>query len=222
MSHSTLKPTERTRLRRLPKRGSHEREQIYEILDEGFVCHVGFVVEGRPYVIPTGYARMGDQLLIHGSAASRTLRHLAKGFEACVAVTLLDGLVVARSAFHSSMNYRSVVLFGQPKAIREPEAKQKALDCLVEHLIPGRTNDARGPSEEELQATEILRLPIDEASAKIRTGPPVDDEDDLVLPVWAGVVPLALVPGEPESAPDLSPDIAAPGYVRPYRRPTRK
>ena len=214
-----LEKTERSRLRRLPERGAYQREAIYRILDEGIICHVGFNVEGHPFVIPTNYARVGDKLIIHGAVASRMLKHLAAGFEACVTVTLLDGLVLARSAFHHSINYRSVVLFGTATPIREPEAKRKALDKFVEHLVPGRTQDARGPSDKELKATEVLEIPIEEGSAKIRKGPPSDDDEDLGLPIWAGVISLRPAAIKAEPAPDLSPGIEAPGYVTHYRRP---
>lgn len=216
---ANLEQTERTRLGRLAVRGTYDREEVYRILDEGILCHVGFNVEGHPFVIPTNYARVDDKLIIHGSVASRMLTHLAAGFEACVTVTLLDGLVLARSAFHHSINYRSVVLFGTATAITGPEAKREALDRLVEHLVPGRTRDARGPSDKELRATEVLEIPIDEGSAKIRKGPPSDDDKDMDLLVWAGVIPLKRVAMRPEPAPELNSEIEAPDYVTNYRRP---
>ena len=211
-------PTKRTTLKRLPKRGSYDHEQIFSILDEGFICHVGFVVDGQPVVIPTGYARKGDQLFIHGSQASRMLRTLRTSIDVCVTVTLIDGLVLARSAFHHSMNYRSVVVFGRAKIVEERSAKMEALIAFSEHVIPGRWNDVRPPTEEELTATTVLSVQLDEASAKIRTGPPLDDEEDYSLPVWAGVIPLSLVAGEPESDPQLSPGIQAPEYAQRYKR----
>jgi uncharacterized protein len=189
--------TERTTLKRLPKRGSYDREVVYAILDEGFICHVGFVADGKPVVIPTGYARVDDRLLVHGSQASRMLRSLKTGIDVCVSVTLIDGLVLARSAFHHSMNYRSVVVFGKAMAIEEAEAKLAALFALSEHMIPGRWNEVRRPNEQELKATTVLSLPLEEVSAKVRTGPPLDDEEDYSLDVWAGVLPLKLVADAP-------------------------
>jgi len=195
--------TTRTTLKRLPQRGHFDREQINRILDEGFVCHIGFVADGQPFVIPTGYARMEDKLIIHGSQASRMLRTLGKGIEVCVTVTLIDGLVLARSAFHHSMNYRSVVILGRAAAIEDRQDKLEALRALSEHIIPGRWNDVREPSQAELQQTTVLSLPIDEASAKIRTGPPIDDEEDYELAVWAGVIPLRLIADPPIADPRL-------------------
>lgn len=213
-----LSRTPRTTLRRLPKRGSHEREVINRILDEGFICHVGFVADGQPFVIPTGYARVDDTLLIHGSQASRTLRALGQGIEVCVTVTLIDGLVLARSAFHHSMNYRSVVIFGRAGIIDERDEKLRALFALSEHMVSGRWNDVRQPTEEELKQTTVLALLIEEASAKIRTGPPLDDEEDYSLEVWAGVIPLKLVAGEPLADSRLAPTIDPPAYASGYRR----
>jgi len=210
--------TPRTTLKRLPKRGSHERDTIDQILDEGFICHVGFAIEGQPFVIPTGYARAGDKLIIHGSQASRMLRALKTGIDVCVTVTIIDGLVLARSAFHHSMNYRSVVIFGRATLVEEPEAKLAALFALSEHMIPGRWEDVREPTEAELQQTTVLSLPIDEASAKIRTGPPLDDEEDYAMNVWAGVLPTQLATGEAIADPRLPPNIEVPGYVGSYRR----
>ena len=194
---TALSVTDRTRLRRLPKRGVFDRDAIYRILDEGFVCHVGFVVDGQPYAIPTGYARVGDSVYLHGSAASRMLRSLRDGVEACVTVTLLDGLVIARSAFHHSMNYRSAVIFGTAREVTDREEKLRALDALVEHVLAGRSTEARPANEKELRQTMVLALPIEEASAKVRTGGPIDDDEDYDLPVWAGVVPVGLAYGEP-------------------------
>ena len=186
--HQTL----RTKLHRLPKRGSYDRELVYQILDEAFICHVGLVVDGQPYVIPTGYGRAGDTLYIHGSAASRMLRNLAKGIDVCVTVTLTDGLVLARSAFHHSMNYRSVVVLGQATVVEDEQEKLIALEALSNHIIPHRWSEVRAPNEQELKATLVLALPLVEVSAKVRTGPPIDDEEDYQLPVWAGVIPLRL------------------------------
>jgi hypothetical protein len=210
--------TPRTTLKRLPKRGSYDREVINSILDEGFICHVGFALESKPFVIPTGYARVEDKLLIHGSQASRMLRTLSEGIEVCVTVTLLDGLVLARSAFHHSMNYRSVVIFGRATPVEDRTEKMSALFALSEHIIRDRWSDVRGPSESELRQTTVLSLPIDEASAKIRTGPPLDDEEDYDLKVWAGVVPLRLVAGRPISDPGLVAEIDPPDYVANYAR----
>jgi len=185
-----MKLTKRTELRRLPNRGSHDADAIHAILDAGFLAHVGFQVNGQPFVIPTLYGRSEDTLYLHGSAVSRTLTELAAGVPACVTVTLLDGLVLARSAFHHSMNYRSVVAFGNARKVEEASQKQRALRIISEHLIAGRWNDVRPPTEQELKATAVLEFSIEEASAKIRQGPPLDDEDDYRLPVWAGVLPL--------------------------------
>src|SRR5688572_14702750 len=181
--------TQRTTLKRLPKRAVYDRELVYRILDEGFVCHVSFAVEGQPFVIPTGYARIADQLYIHGSQVSRMLRTLAQGVDVCVAVTLVDGLVLARSAFHHSVNYRSVVIFGRAVMVDDEAAKRAALFAFSEHVIPGRWNEVREPTEQELRATTVLSVPLIEVSAKVRTGPPIDDEEDYALDVWAGVLP---------------------------------
>jgi len=216
-----LPPTPRTTLKRLPKRGSHERETINQILDEGFICHVGFILEGQPFVIPTGYGRAGDKLLIHGSQASRMLRALKSGIDVCVTVTLIDGLVLARSAFHHSMNYRSVVILGRATLIENRPEKIAALLTLSEHMIPGRWKDVREPSEAELQQTTVLSLPIEEASAKIRTGPPLDDEEDYAMDVWAGVLPTRLRTEDPIADPRLPADIEIPDYVTGYARKGR-
>jgi len=210
--------TKRTTVKRLPKRGNYERETINSILDEGFICHVGFVVEGQPYVIPTGYARVDDHLYIHGSSASRMLRNLSKGVEVCVTVTLIDGLVLARSAFHHSMNYRSVVILGRARLVAEDEEKNRALEALTEHIVPGRWADVRWPTDLELKATTVLKLAIDEASAKIRTGGPIDDEEDYAMDVWAGVVPLSLETLDPVSDDRLDPSIDPPEYATEYKR----
>lgn len=214
MTDAAFPRTDRSTVRRLKDRGHYERALVHAILDEAKVCHVGFVVEGQPYVIPTGYARDGDRLLLHGSVASRMLKVLAAGAPVCVTVTLVDGLVLARSQFHHSMNYRSVVVFGNARPITDEAAKRAALAALVEHLTPGRSRDAREPDRKELNATAVLELPLGEASAKVRGGPPKDDAEDLELDVWAGVVPLRLAMGEPQPAPDLRDGIAAPAYLR--------
>ncbi|MEO7674632.1 MAG: pyridoxamine 5'-phosphate oxidase family protein [Pyrinomonadaceae bacterium] len=213
-----LEQTERTRLRRLPKRGAFDRETIYPILDEALICHVGFALDGQPYVIPTGFARIGDDLYIHGSSASRMLRNLAEGVDVCVTVTLLDGLVLARSAFHHSMNYRSVVILGKAELVTDPDEKNKALEAFTEHIIPGRWANVRWPSELELKATSVLKLPIDEASAKIRFGDPVDDDQDYAMNVWAGILPLSLLTGVPVDDKKLPDGIAVPDHVSHYRR----
>jgi nitroimidazol reductase NimA-like FMN-containing flavoprotein (pyridoxamine 5'-phosphate oxidase superfamily) len=210
--------TQRTTLKRLPKRGVYDRELVYRILDEGFICHVGFAVDGQPFVIPTGYARIADQLYIHGSQVSRMLRTLAQGIDVCIAVTLVDGLVLARSAFHHSVNYRSVVIFGRAAMVEEKEAKLAALFAFSEHVIPGRWNDVREPTEQELKATTVLSLPLLEVSAKVRTGPPIDDEEDYALNVWAGVLPLRMIAGEPINDPRLPESIEPPAYTLKYRR----
>jgi len=210
--------TDRTTLRRLPKRGDHDRDTIDAILDEALACHVGFVAEGQPYVIPTIHGRAGDRLYLHGSAASRMLRTLSGGVPVCVTVTLIDGLVMARSAFHHSMNYRSVIVYGRAREVTDPDEKWEAQRALVEHVAHGRAGDARMPNQRELDQTTILAVAMDEASAKIRTGPPKDEGEDLALPIWAGVLPLITIPGEPEPDPQLGDDVPVPDYVREYRR----
>jgi nitroimidazol reductase NimA-like FMN-containing flavoprotein (pyridoxamine 5'-phosphate oxidase superfamily) len=217
-SMDKLPQTSRTTLKRLPQRGSYDREIINQILDEGFICHVGFAVDGKPFVIPTGYARVGDGLVIHGSQASRMLRTLGQGIDVCLTVTLIDGLVLARSAFHHSMNYRSVVVFGRATVVEDPEEKRALLRALSEHMIPGRWDEVREPNERELQQTTVLLLPLEEASAKIRTGPPLDDEEDYDLPVWAGVIPLRLIAEVPVNDPRLSANTDVPEYVDDYDR----
>lgn len=210
--------TKRTRIRRLPKRGVFDRETIYSILDAGFVCHVGFAVDRKPVVIPTGYARIGGRLCIHGSAASRMMRSLAGGIDVCVTVTLLDGLVLARSAFHHSMNYRSVVIFGTAEMVTEEDEKMEALRALTEHIVPGRWPDVRWPNALELKATTVLTLPIEEASAKVRSGGPIDDEEDYEMDTWAGVLPLSMVTGTPLDDARLKKGVTVPDYVSGYRR----
>ena len=210
--------TERTKLKRLPKRGVFDRDLVYAILDEGFICHVGFVVDGKPVVIPTGYARAGDRLYIHGSQASRMLRTIKTGVDVCVTVTLVDGLVLARSAFHHSMNYRSVVIFGNATGVEDDEAKLSALLALSEHFVPGRWAEVREPNDSEIKATTVLSLPLEEVSAKVRTGPPLDDEEDYELDVWAGVLPLKLVAAEPISDPRLKSDLQPSSRIMKYSR----
>lgn len=205
--------TKRTELRRLPDRGSHDTGTIRAILDAGFLAHVGFSVNGQPFVIPTLFGRTGDKLYLHGSAASRMLRELQGGVPACATVTLVDGLVLARSAFNHSMNYRSVVAFGTARKIHEPTHKSQALRIISEHLIAGRWNDVRGPSKNELKATTVLEFSIDEASAKIRQGPPLDDDEDYDLPLWAGILPLSTEATTPIPDPRLADSIEVPQYV---------
>lgn len=211
-------PTERTQVRRLPKRGVYDRETVWRILDEGLVCHVGFVADGKPAVIPTGYGRKDETLYIHGSPASRMLRALGNGADLCVTVTLIDGLVLARSAFHHSMNYRSVVLFGQATLVEDLAEKREALHLFTEHIAPGRWQEIRQPSMKELQATTVLAIPLEEVSAKVRTGPPLDDEEDYALPVWAGVLPLDLIPKTPLVDDRVPKETTVPEYVRTYAR----
>ena len=211
--------TERTRVRRLPDRGHYERDVVHAILDEGLVAHVGIVQDGQPFVVPMVYARDGERLLLHGSPASRLLRTLADGAPVSVNVTLLDALVLARSTFHHSMNYRSVTVLGRAAEIAERADKLAALERIVEHVVPGRSADARGPSEKELRGTLVVALPLDECSAKIRTGPPKDDAEDMDLAVWAGNLPLATRFGPPEPAPDLRSARTPPAYVTGYARP---
>jgi nitroimidazol reductase NimA-like FMN-containing flavoprotein (pyridoxamine 5'-phosphate oxidase superfamily) len=211
--------TPRTTLKRLPQRGVYDRAEVARILDEGLVAHVGFVVEGQPFVIPTTYARVGERLYLHGSAASRMLERLAAGVPACVSVTLLDGLVLARSAFHHSMNYRSVVVLGRARLVTDAGEKGAALAAIVEHVAPGRSAHAREPNAKELRATSVLCLELAEVSAKVRSGPPVDDEEDLGRPVWAGVLPLALQPGAPVPDARVPAGLEPPPYLMPYRRP---
>ena len=209
----------RTTVRRLPQRGVYDRAAIHQILDKGLVCHVGFVIEGQPYVIPMVYVRVEERVYLHGSRASRMLRALAGGVEACITVTLVDGLVLARSAFHHSMNYRSAVVFGTGAAVEGSAEKGAVLHALSEHLVPGRWQEIRGPNEKELQQTLVVAIPIREASAKIRTGPPLDDEEDHALPTWAGVLPLRQMPSQPVPDPRLPPDIPVPLHVKRYVGP---
>ncbi|MFZ2114863.1 MAG: pyridoxamine 5'-phosphate oxidase family protein [Solirubrobacteraceae bacterium] len=213
----TKAPSPRTRVRRMPARADYEHETIDAILDEGLVAHLGFAVDRQPYVVPTLHARVGEQVYFHGSSASRTVRALAAGAQMCLTVTLLDGLVLARSAVHHSVNYRSVVVLGQARAIVEPTEKMAAIEAFTERLIPGRWDEVRGPTAKELKAIQVLALPLDEASAKLRAGSPVDDEEDYALDTWAGVIPLSTVAGEPtpdERLPEgISPSPAARAWV---------
>jgi uncharacterized protein len=215
-------PSERVRLRRKRERGSYERELIDAILDEALIAPLGIVEDGQPYVIPTLHARCGNVVYCHGSSASRTLRALAAGAPACLTVSLIDGLVLARAAMHHSANYRSAMLIGQATVVVDPKEKRAALRAVVEHIVPGRWDDVRAPSEKELKATSVLALAIDEASAKVRSGGPMDDEDDYALSAWAGVIPLTSTAHAPEPDPRLPAGIAPPAYATDYRRPTAR
>ena len=211
-------PSPRTRLIREPDRAVYDRAAVYEILDEGFICHVGFMVDGQPFVIPTGYGRVGDNVYIHGSAASRMLRRVDEGVPVCVTVTLLDGLVLARSIFNHSMNYRSVVILGTAVAVTDEKEKLEALRLLSEHILPGRWAESRQPNDKELKATLVMRPPIEEFSAKVRKGPPIDDEEDYEFPTWAGVIPLEIVARKPVNDPRLDPGREVPAYAQHYSR----
>ena len=210
-------PSDRTEVRRLPERAVYDRETIHAIVDEALICHVGFLADASPVVIPTIHARIDDTLYFHGSPASRMLRGMKKGMEVSIAITLLDGLVVARTPFHQSLNYRSVIVFGEARLVDDPDEKQLALKAVTDHVTPGRWEDSRPPSEKEIAGTLVLAVPLDEVSAKVRIGPPVDDEDDIGLPYWAGVVPLSIVPGAPIPSEEV--DWPAPRYLTDYRRP---
>ncbi len=207
---ATYQPNARTRVTRLPKRAVYDKAQVHAILDEGFLCHVGFTVDGQPYVIPTGYVRAGEKLYVHGSAASRMLRTLDQGVQVCVTVTLVDGLVLARSSFHHSINYRSVVVFGTAQLVLDRNEKIDALRRFTNHIVPGRWDEARVPTDQELKATSVLVLPMEEVSAKVRTGPPIDDEEDYEIPIWAGVVPVHMRVDNPIPDERISP--AAPAF----------
>ena len=209
--------TERTRVRRLPERASYDPAVVHAILDEGFVCHVGFVVDGQPYVVPTGYARVGETLYLHGSTGSRL--GLRPDMDVCVTVALVDGLVLARSAFHHSMNYRSVTVLGRTRAVTDAGEKEAALRAFVEHVVPGRSDEVRGGDHKELAATAVLALPLEEVSAKVRVGPPKDDEEDYGLPIWAGVLPLRLQEGAPVPDPLLPAGVPLPRSVLSWTRP---
>jgi hypothetical protein len=214
-----LEPTERTTLKRVAMRGCYERETIRAILDEGLVCHVSFVIDGKPASIPMAYARIGERLYLHGSTANRMMRALRDGSEACVTVTLLDGLVLARSAFHHSVNFRCVVLYARASEVTDPVEKMAALEATIEHVAAGRWNDVRKPSREELLRTMILSMPIAEASAKIRTDGPLDEQQDYGLPIWAGTIPLTSVAEAPIDDPLETERQPVPAYAREYRRP---
>lgn len=205
--------TPRSKIKRLKERGSYDKETIYKIIDEAYYCHVSFVVDGQPFVIPAIHARIDDEIIFHGSVASRMLKHIHSGNEVCIAITLLDGLVLARSVFHHSMNYRSVVLFGKGILITDNKAKLEAAKAITEHVMPGRWDDARPPNQKELDSTFFVSIKIKDASAKIRTGPPIDEEEDYQLPVWAGVIPITQVKSNPVSDPKLAKNINLPDYL---------
>ena len=213
-----LQTTQRSKLKRIPKRGSQERELIYSILDEALIAHVGFINNGQAFVIPMAYGRKGDRLYLHGSPVSRLLKTLQQGIDVCITITILDGLVIARSLFHHSMNYRSVVLFGKAKLVEAENDKMSALEALTEQMIPGRWHEARIPNTKELKATSVLSLKIKEGSAKIRTGAPTDEESDYALPYWAGELPLKLTPGNPIADSKLSPKLTIPEHIANYQR----
>jgi nitroimidazol reductase NimA-like FMN-containing flavoprotein (pyridoxamine 5'-phosphate oxidase superfamily) len=218
---ATFSPTPRTRVRRAPKRATYDRATVEAILDEGLICHLAFVHDGHPFCIPTLHARVGDVVYVHGSAASRMVRSLQSGAPACLTVTLVDGLVLARSAFHHSMNYRSAVVVGALHAVTDPAERERALEAFTEHLLPGRWPEVRAPNRKELKATSVLAMALEEASAKVRTGAPGDDEEDYALPVWAGVVPLATTPGAPIPDPRLKPGTPLPVHVEDIRARVR-
>lgn len=211
-------PTNRNRVRRLPARASYDAATIYPILDEALICHVGFVADGQPFVIPTIHARMGDTIVLHGAKASRLLKHAATGAQLCITCTIVDGLVLARSVFHHSMNYRSAVVFGRGRLIEEYNEKWAALEAITEHVMPGRWADARQPNELEMNATSVVLVEIEEATAKVRSGPPGDEEEDYALPIWAGVLPSEIQFGAPEDDPKLGDGIGVPGYVKTKKR----
>jgi uncharacterized protein len=217
----TQAPSSRTTVRRHAERGQYERDTIHRILDEGLICHVGFVHDAQPYVIPTIHARIGDTLFFHGAVANRMLDSMATTLPVCVTVTILDGLVMARSVFSHSMNYRSVVVLGRAREVTDRAEKLASFEALVEHVARGRWNDARQPSDAEIRATRVLALPLDEASAKVRTGPPKDDAEDLGLPIWAGVIPLTLTAGQPIRDDGVPPGVETPAYANRYRRSDR-
>lgn len=219
---SQFPKTEKNRIKRLPKRGHYDRETIYQILDEALICHVGFVEKKQPYVIPINFARVDDEIVFHGAKASRLLDHIEAGNPVCIEATIVDGLVLARAVFHHSVNYRSVVVFGKGRCVEGEQEKLAALEAVVEHLIPGRWREARPPNRKELNATRVVAVKIDEASAKIRVGPPVDDAEDYAMPIWAGLLPLQESPLSPIRDERLSQDISIPGYIANYSRSAGK
>jgi nitroimidazol reductase NimA-like FMN-containing flavoprotein (pyridoxamine 5'-phosphate oxidase superfamily) len=211
------KTTPRTRLRRLPKRAHYDRATVHAILDAGFVCHVGYAIDGQPYVTPTTYWRHEDRVYWHGSSASRMLRNIAGGIPVCFTVTHIDGFVMARSGFHHSVNYRSVMALGTAHAVTDPEEKERSLDAFIERLFPGRVQELRPPTKQELKGTTVVGMDLAEVSAKVRTGPPVDDEADYALPVWAGVLPIRTAFGPPEADPLMTAAHPVPGYLADFR-----
>ena len=213
--------TQRNRIQRLPKRGQYDRETLYRILDEALICHVGFVEHNQPYVIPINFARVDDRIILHGAKASRLLKHIAAGHPVCVEATLVDGLVLARSVFHHSVNYRSAVVFGKGQLIQDEQEKLAALQAVTEHMIPGRWQEARLPNRKELNATSVVSIQIEEASAKVRSGPAVDEEEDYALPVWAGILPLEEMPSLPVRDDVQSESIPLPDYIARYSRTQR-
>ena len=215
---ANIEPDRRNRVKRAPDRGVYEREPIYEIVDAALICHVGFVQDGQPFVIPSIHARDGDELLLHGATSSRLIRHIQSGHEVCVAITLLDGLVLARSIYSHSMNYRSVVLFGKGRLIEGYQERMRALEILSDHIMPGRWDDSRKPNEKEFKATAVVSISIESASAKVRTGPPNDDDEDYQLPVWAGELPIQQHFLDPEPDPRLIHGVELPGYIKEYHR----
>ena len=214
---STFVKTAKTKIKRLPKRGSYDRETIYRIIDEALICHVGFTIDCEPYVVPTAIARVDNDIYIHGSRVSRMLKHLARGEPACIVVTHIDGLVLARSGFHHSMNYRSVIIFGNGVPVVGPD-KRNILDTFVDRLVPGRLADVRPISRKELAATTVVKFELNEVSAKIRSGPPADDVEDYTLPIWAGELPLSMTKGKPVTDPDMRMQLPVPNYVKRYKR----
>lgn len=210
--------TEKNRIQRLPKRGYYDRQTIYSILDEALICHVGFAVQGQAYVIPINFARVGDTIVLHGAKASRLLKHIEAGHPVCVEATIVEGLVLARSVFHHSINYRSVVLFGRGCLVEDTQQKLAALQAITEHLLPGRWDEARLPNRKELNATSVVSIQIEEASAKVRVGPPIDEEEDYGLPVWAGVLPLQELALSPLGDERLPADMEVPEYIAGYSR----
>jgi len=212
-----FKKSKRSKINRLPVRGFYDKETVYKIIDETYYCHVSFVHDNQPFIIPTIHARMNDTILLHGAKASRLLKHISAGKKICIAFTLMDGLVLARSVFHHSINYRSVVLFGKGREVIDEEEKVAAFHAITDHIMPGRWEDARRPNQKEINATAVVLINIDEASAKIRTGPPVDDEEDYQLPVWAGVLPFKLKCNKPEQDPKLGQNIPLPRYIKNFQ-----
>jgi uncharacterized protein len=210
--------TDRNRIKRLPKRGYYDRETIYKILDEALICHVGFAENNQPYIIPINFARIGDTIVLHGAKASRLLKHIEAGHPVCVEVTLVDGLVLARSVFHHSVNFRSVVLFGTGRLVEDDQEKMAALEAITEHLIPGRWSEARLPNRKEMNATSVVSINIEQASAKVRSGPPGDEEEDYALPIWAGVLPMQEMPLSPVRDELMKQDISVPKYIAKYSR----